>query len=277
MDIGRIELGRLKLPKAESLDKKAYMGNKELNELIIPEGVGYISDWAFAKCVNLRKVFVKSAPGSVRFGRGVFDGCTALRGIFFEGCDDSMPYLAAVAANGMLSGDFLIRDEEIGNSFWYSRWDLTYSNYIKKNDYDDYSNNAVCGEEDISFDGIASVDGELLGASYDYVLNVAKNKCVLIYTRLMHDLALSKGDRDISIDYIRKHAKGVDNGAAWIVLNEYFGDEVPYYEMYVDIVKPDSGALDDMIASLGDNMIQAKSYLIGIRSSGSDFFDDFSL
>lgn len=277
MDYGRIELGRLVLTSGPAIARKAYMGNRTLCELVVPADIREIGDWAFAKCVNLKRVIIESDPGQVVFSRGVFDGCRSLTEISFVSEDKDLSYLAAACANGLPTGDFLLRDSQLGNSFWYSRWDLAFTGYLKRDDYDDYSNNAVCGEEDISFDGIASVDGEFLGISCDYALNVAISKCELCYMRLMHDTLCKDEDREISRAYIKEHTLGRENSASWITLIQNHKSEIPYFELYIDIALPDAESLDAMISALPAEAVEAKAYLIGLRAGGSDFFDDFSL
>ena len=58
------------------IGKKAFLGNKRLSELILPDPLREVGDWAFAHCDGLEKVYLKKNP--IIFGKGVFKDCRKL-------------------------------------------------------------------------------------------------------------------------------------------------------------------------------------------------------
>ena len=50
--------------ESDVIRKKQYMNNDEFVELVIPENIRKIENWAFAYCVNIKKVHI---PKSVIF------------------------------------------------------------------------------------------------------------------------------------------------------------------------------------------------------------------
>lgn len=257
------------------IDKRAFLGRRDLSEYEADSNVTEIGDWAFAKCVNLKKVIL---PKGVVLGKGVFEGCTSLTNVFCgsDECDDLSFLLAALATS--LPAQYLMRDDDVGSDDWYSRWDLAMLAFLRQDDLEGYSNRALCGEEDISTDGILSVDGELMGESEEYVANVAKNKCRLCYIRLLHKVMLTEDTCSELEDYIRAHAFGVSNGAAWAVLLQDTEEKIEYYKLYMDVVNPTADELDLMIADMGSAKAQAKSFLLSERAKmRKDAFSDFIL
>ena len=55
------------LPVTE-ISKKAFLGNKRLSELVLPDPLREVGDWAFAHCDGLKKVYLKKNP--IIFGKG---------------------------------------------------------------------------------------------------------------------------------------------------------------------------------------------------------------
>lgn len=66
----------------ETIDRKAFFGRNDIREVIIPETVKYIEEYAFADCVNLNNIVIK---GDVLIGEHSFEGCENLIEISIEG------------------------------------------------------------------------------------------------------------------------------------------------------------------------------------------------
>ena len=118
-------------------------------------------------------------------------------------------------------------------------------------------NTLVCGEEDISTDGIGSVDGEMPGETDDFVKRAAKNKCFLCFLRLMHDSFLKEDKRALFENYIKNRAYGMEKDFAWVTLKEDCEGEVDYYKLYLSIVKPSKDDIKGMVADLSATQVQA--------------------
>lgn len=268
--------GEKQYPVVE-LAKKAFLGLKGLREVSIPDSVNRFGDWAFAQCIHLTTVNLDGNINEKNFGRAVFDGCLRLERInLTDSEDEALPGLLA-AVVGRLPAEYLQRDSEIGEPNWYLKWDMSLTGYLRQDDHEGSVNAALCGEEDISYDGIGSVDGELLGADKSYILGVCKNKAYLCFLRLANDRYLSDENRALLEDYIRNHAKGKGNGASWQSLKDDFKDKLEFFKMYLDIIGPDAGNFDAMLQDLGDDCAEVRAFLIkeSLKNVKQDsFFED---
>ena len=62
-----------------AIQRKAFLSQKKLCSIRLPEGIREVGDWAFAYCDSLAEI---SFPkGEVRFGKAVFKGCGSLERI----------------------------------------------------------------------------------------------------------------------------------------------------------------------------------------------------
>ncbi len=150
------------------IENKEFWSQRALRKVILPAGIEHIGDWAFAKCINLETVEFACDFRPGLFGRDVFKGCESLRSVAFAGMDETTALFLALCAN-RLPYDHLIRSEDVGQKSWYEKWDICLASKLKSDDAEAKMSAALCGEEDISYDGIGSVDGEMPGASADYV------------------------------------------------------------------------------------------------------------
>ena len=263
------------------IGKKAFLGCKGLREVDMPESVTEIEDWAFSQCAHLRKItipalFDRTQGNDFKLGRRVFEGCVSLSQICRQKDDNgAISYLCAALVS-RLPAEYLLWDDEIGSKHWYEKWDLALSGFILRKDNEGYTDTVLCGEEDISYDGIGSVDGEMLGETYEYVKSVCKNKSYLCLLRLVNDEMLDATSRDIYSQYIRVHKRGVGNEAAWLTLTEDIGDELEYYKVYASVAESEADELSEMIAQMGEDKAQAKAYLIS-QSDKNDVVDMFAL
>ena len=146
----------------EIIDNKAFWADRALREVTVQAGIRHIGDWAFAKCVNLERVTFEDDFRPGLFGRDVFKGCDKLAAVSFADTDDVTAHFLALCAN-RLGFDSLIRSDDVGQKSWYEKWDICLVTRIKSDDAEAKMSAALCGEEDISYDGIGSIDGEMSG------------------------------------------------------------------------------------------------------------------
>lgn len=243
------------------VERKSHMGDLTLSEVVFSKEVKQLGDWAFSKCKNLTDVRFEGKYDSTLFSKGVFEGCNRLKSISFDGTDETTEYLLAAAVS-RLKAPHLLRSDELGEKSWYDKWDLALRLFLNSDDEKMSAANALCGEEDISYDGIGSVDGEMPGESGDYIKDAAINKCILCYLRLIHNKNLDEQMSIFICDYLKEHSFGTKDAYAWITLKERCGDNLDFYKLYLDVLKPDREALRMMIDDLPDNALAAKAYLI---------------
>lgn len=266
---GILDLSGTGLKRIES---KAFLSSKTIRAVILPREMESIGDWAFAKCQNL--VSVKFAgdfrPGL--FGKDVFGGCGRLSLIEFADLDTAAATLLALCAN-KLPYEHLLRADDVGQKSWYEKWDIGLIAKLKSDDAEAKMSAALCGEEDISYDGIGSVDGEMSGETGDYVQKEEFNKCSLCYIRLSNDVYLSDSTRSVITRFIEDNRFGQRSGAAFYSIFEEGDNVLPYLRIYLDIVQPDKATIRDMIAAIGQKDVYAVSYLIkesGTASTADD-------
>ncbi len=280
------------------IDKKVFLNCNSLRKVMLPDSIRTIGDWCFSNCRNLSSVRIgtsaedlhdhpdsgeqvsqhAAADGRI-FGRGVFEACDRLRTITFSGTDKGTSLLLAAGVNRM-SNEHILRSDDIGERFWYEKWDISLLSLLNSDDAENTITTAVSGEEDISYDGVAMVDGEMSGPTSDHVKNIAKNKSFLCFLRLLNDAFLSPGTRDKIEEHIKERSFGSDKEYSWITLKEDCEGDVDYYEMYLKIVHPDRDTILRMIEDLGPTRVQAKALLINRaegRSEKTSILDEMML
>ena len=264
--------------RVTKIQKKSFLGIKGLRSIELPSGIKEVSDWAFSKCIHLNNIRFTSKPV---FGKAVFEGCERLEKIYVNAKDinaseedENLAYLLASVVNKFDAG-YLLRDDDIGTCEWYRRWDLALKNYLLAEDIDGYDDRALCGEEDISYDGISSVDGELLGDSGDYLNEVGKNKCYLCILRLIHDTNLSINDQDLLKKYILARSYEKERPLAWKMLKEDAGENIELFEKYIEITNPSKDILEKMIKDISADKANVRAYLIKCSKKDENKEDDF--
>lgn len=254
------------------IERKFHMSDSSLTELVFKGTDTHLGDWAFSKCRNLREVTFKQAYTPGMFGRGVFEGCDRLERITFSGfSEDASRLLANVVSH--LKVSHLLTADDVGEKSWFEKWDLALKISLDTNDAEGSIAAALCGEEDISYDGIGSVDGEMPGETGDFVKNAAKEKCMLCLLRLRYDEYLGDEFRKYLCDYLKSRSLGEGDGYAWSALKDLVGDDLTYYRLYLDAVCPDRKSLSLMTDDLDAGHVAVKSFLIREAggSSGAAF------
>lgn len=264
--------------KVTRINKKAFLGIKGLKYVELPNGIKEIGDWAFSKCIHLNAIRFSSKPS---FGKAVFEGCERLEKIYVRTNEtgsakeeESLAFLLSAVVNKLDAG-YLLRDDDIGTAGWYGRWDLALRNYLLAEDIDGYDDRALCGEEDISYDGIPSVDGEFLGDSGDYLNEVGKNKCFLCILRMLHDSYLSDEDRELLKKYIIARSYEKDKPLAWKMLKEDAGENMELFEKYMEIIDPSKEIIEKMIMDISADKANVRAYLIKCSKNSEDTEEDF--
>ncbi len=243
------------------IDDKTFWSARSIREVHLPADIGYLGNWAFAKCTNLTSVYFAGKHRPDLFGRDVFKGCDSLRSISFSDSDQATARLLALCCN-KLDSDQLLRADDVGHKSWFEKWDITLAARIKSDDAEARMSAALCGEEDISYDDIGSVDGEMSGETEDFLWKEAYRKCSLCYIRLANDRFLEDATRKLIEDHIIKNRFGEGNGYSFYCIFEECDSDLSYLRMYLDIVKPDNPTLLEMITQLPPRYVVAKSYLI---------------
>lgn len=255
-----------------SIGKKAFLGVNGLRHITVPESVSEIGDWAFSHCRHLVGLVVLNPETAM--GRGVLEGCERLKTVCrgYKEADD-LAYLMATVVTGLPAG-YLLTSSEAGNENWFKNYDSSLLQYLKESDYAGSDESALCGEEDISYDDIRSVDGELLGADVSYILGVRKNKCCLSLLRLKYSTYLSHAAREFLLCYIKERTVSHSNNSAWLAVRDDLYDDASFLEIYLNATEPSPNEIEKMLDNLGNEHPEMKAQLLN-RRAGVNMVDDF--
>lgn len=253
------------------IDKKAFLSDKYLHEVTVPDTVTRIGEWAFAGCRSLRSI---SLPRGIDAANGAFKDCIELRQVDLRGDEptgssDDVGYLLA-AVIGLMDDRFLFDLKEAGSPDWIAGWDMRMDTILAEPDEEGFSALLACGEED--YEGRDNT----LDA---YLSRRRRRKIRICLVRLLHDAALSDERRERLGSYLYEHRAGTEHPDAWRVVLEEHGDEEEYYDVLRRYGCIDDAAIGGMLSDMGDSHAGMKSYLIRLSSETSDegFFDSFDL
>lgn len=276
------------LPVAE-IGKKAFLSNKNLTELRLPDTVREIGDWAFAHCSNLQKIVL---PGkNIRIGKGIFKDCRSLvcaevrnrtedsvwqNGTAYPagGADKACRPAVHVQVSRllaatpiMLDAEYLFLPGEAGSREWLEKWDSRMLTQLHKDDESGFTKLVLCGEED------------LLASLPDFAAEKRRSKAEMCFLRLLNPMGLVKESEEELKNYLRSHAKGCESEAAWETVLKAHGDERPYYEMLMDTGCVTADNLPGMLLDMQESHTEMKALLMRYKEelTDGDFFDSLSL
>jgi len=248
-----------------AIGKKAFLSRKFLRKIILPGSVREIGDWAFAYCDGLESVTLPA--DDVSFGRSVFLECGRLKKIEVAGKEDYVAYLLAAAVS--TGAYYLLDTVDAGSHEWIAKWDSRMLSVLNTSNQEGYSRQVLCGEEDYG-----STDIEA------YKSGSRKKKLRMALLRLLCPKGLSAENEEKLKSYVISHTKGCASEESWdIILNEH-GDDREYYELFASLGCVTSDNIAGIIADIGENFPEMKSFFINYNDengAGTDFFDDLEL
>ncbi len=244
--------------------KKAFLGNKVLTEISLPDSVREIGDWAFAHCSSLYKI--KMPSNDIYVGKDICKGCKLLRFVDTGNGEEAARLFAAVPV--MLDAAYLFVPTEVGSAEWLAKWDDRMLTLLFKNDESGFTRLVLCGEEDLLADLPA------------YVVKKRREKAEMCFLRLLNPTGLSEETENKLQEYLHTHTKGCDSEAAWEALLFSHGDERAYYEEFMKAGCVTEENITDMLADMKDGHTEMKALLIRYQEEQlgkRDFFDSLSL
>lgn len=186
--------------------KKAFLSDKYIHRIDIPETVKSIGDWAFAGCRELEQIYVSR---DVVLENGVFKDCVSLNQVFLKGpTPEDMPdgdkakvdvsFLLAAVIN-QLEDKYLFDFFRAGTLEWLENWDRRMDMILNEPDDEGFVALLACGEED--YEGRDNT----LSA---YLSRRRRRKVRICMVRLLHDVNLSEERRKILREYLYRHRAG---------------------------------------------------------------------
>lgn len=262
--------------KVTCIAKKAFLSNKKIREIMLPDTILEIGDFAFARCDRLRKIGIPYT--NISLGQGVLLECSALEQIYNTGNDTEcteklktdVSYLLA-ATTGMLDAFYLFDLENAGSVDWFHKWDARMKMKMEMDDSEGFSKMLLCGEEDY---GSNETDPEF----YKHLKRAAKVRVSML--RLMHDSMLDSEMKDMLRSYLLLHIKGCKHDETWKVILEEHGDDKEYYEFLTELPGVNENNFQDMLKDMGDRHTEMKAYLmqyIDKMNADKDAFSEFEL
>lgn len=246
----------------EAVGKKAFFKNVLIREIVLPGSVTAVDSWAFSQCGKLKKV--ECEADDIVFGKGVFLHSDELEAVCIgQAKDSSFSHIYARLSKDSHTEELLpaLSHDVEG---WFQTLDERMIDYIRKDDREGIGNHLLGGEEDIS----KNASG--------YISERKKFKSMLCFIRLINSKCLSKDNKDIYDSYIREHSAGTNSQEAWKLVLDNYVDCIEYYEALVCANAVTGDNISQMLADLGDEHIEVKSFLIS-NSMKSEAFDDLTL
>jgi len=272
----KIEIpARIEENPVTGIGKKAFLSQKNLRDILLPDTVEEVGDWAFAHCDGLASI---SFPRrQIRFGKAVFKECGGLKRMevrapqfseFSGRAAEGTPELLA-AAVGAMDAYYLLDLPEAGSSEWLEKWDARLLTILHTPDQEGYSKQVLCGEEDYG-----STD---LGA---FTSGRRKEKVRLAFLRLLYPQKLSASRKAQLEDYLRSHTKGQPGEEAWLVLRDEHGNEREYYELFTELSCINADNFDAILTDIGEGYPEMKAFFMRLREGRAcveDFFAGLEL
>lgn len=254
-----------------NIGKKAFLSNKMLRVITLPESVVRIDDWAFAYCAKLTKIILPYHR--MEIGQGIFKECFGLEQIVDEGADDrerkttDIAYLLA-ATMSRLDAFYLFDFENAGTPDWIAQWDSRMQSLMDMDDSEGFSKMLLCGEEDYG-----SRENDL-----DYYMEQRRRQKVrLAMLRLMHDFGLAEPVRERLQAYLLAHVKGQETEETWKVVLEEYGDDLRYYQFLTELGGVSEENFQAMMEDMGEFHTEMKAYLMKYHSEHHAMEDAFAM
>ncbi|MDE6748734.1 MAG: leucine-rich repeat domain-containing protein [Lachnospiraceae bacterium] len=240
------------------IGKKAFLGAKGLQKLVLPKNLVQIQDWAFAFCSNLESLTLPRKKLDI--GQGIMKDCFRLRQIIIaEGNPEAegISYLLAAVMN-KLEAFYLFDPSAAGSRSWLEQWDARLLSLMEQEDTEGFSKMLLCGEEDYG-----SKDNNL---DY-YVEQKRRFKVRLAMLRLIYDTGLKPSVRDKLLSYLQSHKKGESSEETWKVVLEEHGDDRRYYQFLLDNDCITEENFDAVLSDMGERHTEMKAFLMNEQSA----------
>lgn len=188
-----------------SIERKAFLSCKTLREIVLPDSVNEIGDWAFAHAEAL--CFITIPSHAITRGKELFLGCKRLREIILSGTGEKQRLdknqgigRMLAAAVTVLHDYFLLDPTAVKSDAWIKRWDEQLLKLVRLDDLDGFEELWTCGEEDYE------------GKDYDiksYPVEKRKVKLRMVYFRLLHPLGIADAVKAELQQYLHEDRKSV--------------------------------------------------------------------
>ena len=232
------------------IGRKAFLGNRSLQHIILPGTIEWIGDWAFGNCAQLRRVEFPCHP--VQFGKGLFARDERLYEITCDSGDKEIffPSRLLALAVTMLDAEYMLDMIQAGCAEWYSRLDNRILTVLTEPAENALKNLVYCAEED-------------MGAKQEACLKEQeRRKAYLALLRLVYPEYLEKETAD-KLKACLLDKDGLQTGFAWEAVKSADDRE---QLLFCDIILKLNGIREENLPSvledLGDTFVELKAHLL---------------
>ena len=250
------------------IGRKAFLGNRNLQHIILPGTIEWIGDWAFCNCAQLQRI--EFPCHSMRLGKGLFAKDAKLEEITF-GSDQkkmSVPGRLLAVAVTLLDAEYLLDMTQTGDAEWYGRFDGRLLTFLAEPAENALKSLVYCAEED-------------MGAKQEACLKEQEcRKAYLALLRLTYPEHLEKETKE-KLRACLLDQEGLQTGFAWEAVKSADGKE---QLIFCDIMLKLNGIREENISSvledLGDTCIELKAHLLKVweqRKTQTPVWEKFAL
>lgn len=232
------------------IGRKAFLGSRSLQHIMIPGTVEWIGDWAFGGCPQLRRVELPSRP--IRLGKGLFANDRRLYEITYEGGEGRtlLPGRLLAAAVTLLDAEYLLDVTRMGIDEWYGHFDNRLLALLTEPTESVLKDLVYCAEED-------------MGAKQEaYLTEQECRKAYMALLRLSYPEMLGEETSEKLTSYLLDK-EGLQTAAAWDAVKGACAKE---QLLFCDIMLKISGIREENLPSvledLGDAFVELKAYLL---------------
>lgn len=250
------------------IGRKAFLGNRNIQQVILPETIEWIGDWAFCNCTRLQRV--EFPCRSISLGKGIFAKDVKLYQITCGSNQEKMPVSGRLlaAAVTLLDAEYLLDMTRAGCAEWYGQLDNRLLSLLMEPAENALKDLVYCAEED-------------MGAKQETCLEEQEcRKAYMALLRLAYPAHLGKETLE-KLQACLLGQDGLQTSSAWQAIKKAEGKE---QMVFCDIMFRLNGIREENLSSvledLGDTYVELKAYLLKtweLRGEQTPVWERFAL
>lgn len=233
------------------IENKAFLSQKSVHELILPDSVRKVGDWAFAHMENLEKVVIPCH--AMIWGKQVFLECNRLSEIQIrndESQNPATPFLMASAVH-IMKEEKLLQPERAGNKKEHQKWleeyDKALLHFLEEPDEEGFD------PVFIGWFDVEDMDDQLPR----HLKKRREQKAQLVLQRLLYPSYLPEKEKKLLVDYLKDHLPDGEKKREHTVAFSLLCDgEMEYGQdiRYMRILEKENLLSENLILALIDGM-----------------------
>lgn len=231
----------------KTIGKKAFLGNRYLRHIILPDTIETVGDWAFSRCYGLQKITMPKRELS--FGKQVFQKSNQLYEISIEGNDGTFDRLLAAAVT-MLEAEYLLTPLHVGSNKWCRNLDARIMAVLRESEESALKNLVYCAEEDMAAKQEACLK------------ELANRKACIVFLRLIHSERMESDIRQSLTEYLRQRTKGCRDESAWEAVKEDKSEKLQYCDILFEIGGIHEDNISAILEDLNEDNVELKAYIL---------------